>query len=35
MNREQILLGDRPLGLLGINTGDGAGLEQFLAASHR
>jgi iron complex outermembrane receptor protein len=31
MNREQILLGDRPLGLLGINTDDGAGLEQFLA----
>jgi iron complex outermembrane receptor protein len=31
MNRNQILLGDRPLGLLGINTGNGAGLEQFLA----
>lgn len=31
MNRDQILLGDRPLGLLGINTGNGAGYDQFLA----
>lgn len=31
MNREQILLGDRPLGLLGIDTASGANYEQFLA----
>jgi iron complex outermembrane receptor protein len=31
MNRKQILLGDRPLGLLGIDTDSGAGLAQFLA----
>jgi len=31
MNRKQILLGDRPLGLLGIDTDTGAGLAQFLA----
>jgi outer membrane receptor protein involved in Fe transport len=31
MNREQILLGDRPLGLLGIVTSNGAGFDQFNA----
>jgi outer membrane receptor protein involved in Fe transport len=31
MERDQVLLGDRPLGLLGINTEDGAGYDQFLA----
>ena len=31
MQRDQVLLGQRPLGLLGINTADGAGYDQFLA----
>lgn len=30
MEREQVLLGDRPLGLLGIDTASGANYEQFL-----
>jgi len=31
MNREQVLLGDRPLGLLGIDSETGAGLAEFNA----
>ncbi|WP_340676989.1 TonB-dependent receptor [Paraglaciecola sp.] len=31
MNRDQVLLGDRPLGLLGINSKTGAGLAEFNA----
>lgn len=31
MQRDEVLLGQRPLGLLGINTSDGAGYDQFLA----
>jgi outer membrane receptor protein involved in Fe transport len=31
MQRDQVLLGDRPLGLLGINTSNGNGLDQFRA----
>ena len=31
MNRESVMLGDRPLGLLGINTSNGSGYDQFLA----
>lgn len=30
MNRDPVLLGDRALGLLGIDTADGAGYQQFL-----
>ena len=30
-DRKAVLLGDRPLGLLGIDSGTGAGFEQFLA----
>jgi outer membrane receptor protein involved in Fe transport len=29
MNRDQVLLGDRPLGLLGIDSASGAGLNEF------